>query len=133
MVYLQDPALVFPAGEDSVGSYEDGFPLDRARDVKLHFHLHADSLLTLGHEDTELTIDAYPASFGGSVLSTSKNNLQARRVAFVADNSLGCSPYEADLDQLKDVMLVVRRGQCTFLEKLAYAARAGAVGVIVIS
>lgn len=133
IVYLSDPALTFPAGEGSKGSYEDGFPLDRSRDIKLHFHVHADSLLTLGHEDTELTVDAFPASFGGTVFSSSEGGATARKATFIPGNPMGCSPYDVASDQLKGVAWLVRRGQCTFLEKLVHAVRAGAAGVIVIS
>jgi len=45
-------------------------------------------------------------------------------------NPLGCKPYETEFDG--DVVLI-HRGDCTFLEKLVYARDAGASGVVVIS
>lgn len=47
------------------------------------------------------------------------------------DNSLGCSPYSDPSGRIVGAMVYVERGDCTFVEKLAHARRAGALGVIV--
>ncbi|KAJ7499000.1 alpha mannosidase-like protein [Mycena latifolia] len=45
-------------------------------------------------------------------------------------NTYGCLPYE---EPLQDAVVLVHRGECTFLEKLLMAKAAGAAGVLVIS
>ncbi|KAJ7781324.1 alpha mannosidase-like protein [Mycena metata] len=45
-------------------------------------------------------------------------------------NTLGCLPYE---EHFQDAVLLVHRGECTFLEKLLMARDAGAAGVLVIA
>jgi len=45
-------------------------------------------------------------------------------------NTLGCLPYE---EHFQDAVLLVHRGECTFLEKLLMARDAGAAGVLVIT
>ena len=47
------------------------------------------------------------------------------------ENPLGCSPYKDPSGRIVDAIVYVGRGDCTFVEKLAYARRAGAMGIIV--
>jgi ER degradation enhancer, mannosidase alpha-like 1 len=47
------------------------------------------------------------------------------------DNPLGCSPYNDPSGRIVDAMVYVARGDCLFVEKLANARKAGALGVIV--
>ncbi|KAJ7700003.1 glycoside hydrolase family 47 protein [Mycena rosella] len=46
------------------------------------------------------------------------------------NNAYGCLPYQQPLE---DVVVLIHRGECTFLEKLLLAKDAGAAGVLVIS
>jgi mannosidase alpha-like ER degradation enhancer 1 len=49
-----------------------------------------------------------------------------------ASNPLGCAPYPPNTVP-PNAVLLVHRGTCTFVEKLAHAAGAGASGVIVVN
>ena len=55
---------------------------------------------------------------------------QGVRVVRFEDNPHGCAPYSEML--LDDEAVAVRRGGCTFLEKLVFARKAGASGVVVL-
>ncbi|KAH8118447.1 alpha-mannosidase [Phellopilus nigrolimitatus] len=122
---------------------EDGFPLSRARDVPLRFSIsHADLVLQVhpGETNAELSTIAFSASFGGDAsvetpFASGEGRGMGSRLVRDSNNQLGCAPYDLSADSLMlvDAVVLVRRGACTFLEKLSHAARAGAAGVVVIS
>ncbi|KAI0079675.1 alpha mannosidase-like protein [Panus rudis PR-1116 ss-1] len=99
------------------------------------FQLHQQPLLDGG---IELLTSAHTALFGADPTLDHDMNGQPLRfgrgegITLVRDiaNPLGCQPYAQRFD---DVALLVRRGSCTFLEKLVHAKAAGAAGVIVVS
>ncbi|KAL1668072.1 glycoside hydrolase family 47 protein [Schizophyllum commune] len=77
-------------------------------------------------------VTGYTAHFGGDVTSALPFAHRGG-VAIHTDpsNSLGCSPFAPE-ERFHGGVLVVDRGQCTFLEKLIHARDAGAVGVLVV-
>lgn len=88
---------------------------------------------------TETIVVAATALFGGDPVappsSSGKPPLRfghgsGVRVVRFPNNPLGCAPYSETLPANEAV--VVWRGDCTFLEKLILAQRAGASGVIVL-
>ncbi|CAA7259685.1 unnamed protein product [Cyclocybe aegerita] len=94
----------------------------------------------LGKTSVDISVTAYTAQFGadlssGAHLEPNQSPPRIRRPEGVAvrrdtDNAYGCDPYELSY---RDSMLLVRRGDCTFLEKLLMARDASAAGIIIIS
>ncbi|KAI5124722.1 hypothetical protein M0805_005360 [Coniferiporia weirii] len=138
-VYLSDPALQLASvkSESSAEKFDDWFPADRARDVNLRFYPHVDPALQVqrGVEFADFTTVAFPASFGADPFVFGASRSMGTRLIHAPGNSLGCSPYRTDVDapSLADMLVLVHRGTCTFLEKLVHATRAGAAGVVVVS
>lgn len=88
---------------------------------------------------SEVTMVASTAGFAGDPASSATNDHGPIRfghgegVALVrpkANNEYGCLPWEEKFD---GEAVVVKRGECTFLEKLVEATIAGASGVIALS
>jgi mannosidase alpha-like ER degradation enhancer 1 len=96
-------------------------------------------LANMGGSDLSLRLIAYTAFFGADLSArfadrdappprmTQGGGLPLFREL---SNSKGCTPYT---HAYPDSVLVVERGECTFLEKLLQARHAGAAGVIVVS
>ncbi|TDL29347.1 alpha-mannosidase [Rickenella mellea] len=87
----------------------------------------------------EITAMSYPALFGANPVVLSKDGQPPRfghgkgvRVMRVAANTHGCDTYDHN-SFLEDSVVLMHRGQCTFLLKLLNAAAAGAAGVVVIN
>ncbi|OSC99135.1 glycoside hydrolase family 47 protein [Trametes coccinea BRFM310] len=143
-IYFNDSQLILSPVD---GSERGGAAARKPRmpEVELRLYLdYVDPLLQLqglGMHDiiTETVVVASTAMFGGDptvpgTLDADKPPLRfghgdGVRVARFPDNPLGCSPYTEKLD---GEAIVVARGECTFLEKLAYAQKAGASGVVVL-
>ncbi|KAF8529066.1 alpha-mannosidase [Hysterangium stoloniferum] len=137
-VYLNDTSFHLPPD-----------PLDkqlrRRPDVRLHFYLDvSDSPLLLNYDieavAQEGTMTAFTALFGGDPTVGSGHTQEVLRfsgpepvyvIRAAEANRMGCQSYDKDLPA--GVVLVVDRGECTFLQKLSMAKTAGAVGVIVAS
>lgn len=117
----------------------------RSPEVSLRLYLdYVDPMLQLqgpGTQNiiTETNVVAATAMFGGDPAAAPSSSGQPAlrfghgdgvRVVRFPDNSFGCSPYSEAL--LDNEAVVVKRGDCTFLEKLVIAQRAGASGVIVL-
>jgi mannosidase alpha-like ER degradation enhancer 1 len=87
---------------------------------------------------TNNTILAFTALFSGDPSKTGSKAIHfgtgsaALQVVQDQDNPLGCSGYERSSIPPKSVVLV-NRGDCTFVQKLDEASLAGAAGVIVIN
>ncbi|KAI0637778.1 alpha-mannosidase [Trametes polyzona] len=119
----------------------DGGPRSRPRAPEIEVRLfleHVDPLLQLQALDmhdiiTETIVPAATAFFGGDPASRTRpirfGHGAGVRVVHAHDNALGCAPYAAPLD---GAAVAVFRGECTFLEKLVLARRAGASGVVVL-
>ncbi|KAG8762914.1 alpha mannosidase-like protein [Ceratobasidium sp. 423] len=94
--------------------------------------------LTIGDSDEGISLFATTALFGADPSSerspgTFRIDAPALHVVpSTPENLDGCGDHEAQ-PILKGAVLVVKRGVCTFMEKLARAKKAGAAGAIVIS
>ena len=95
-------------------------------------------LANLGNTDLGLRLTAFTALFGADLTarameSDDKPPRMARKGGLPlfrkSGNLKGCLPYE---HVYPDSVLVVERGDCTFLEKLLEARHAGAAGILVI-
>ncbi|KAI0773849.1 alpha-mannosidase [Fomes fomentarius] len=137
-IYVNDSRLI-------LGPTDGPKQARRSPEVSLRLYLdYVDPMLQLqgpGMQDviTEINVVAATAMFGGDPAAPPSSSGQPAlrfghgdgvRVVRVPDNSLGCSPYPEAL--LDNEAVVVKRGDCTFLEKLVIAQRAGASGVIVL-
>ncbi|KAG6895527.1 hypothetical protein C0992_000833 [Termitomyces sp. T32_za158] len=106
-----------------------------AEDVDL---IQKTGLPTVTTDDMQILLVGYTAQFGGALnikpqsdpISLHATHQGGVNVYRDADNPLGCAPYRYSHPSS---ILVVHRGECTFLEKLIHARDASAVGVIVIS
>ncbi|KAI9001169.1 alpha-mannosidase [Trametes punicea] len=143
-IYFNDSQLVLApvGGSDQQGA---SAPQPRVPEVEIRLHLdYVDPLLQLqgpGMHDviTETIVVAATAMFGGDPAPPPQPNSDKPplrfghgdgvRVRRFPDNQLGCTPYAEKLD---GEAIVVARGECTFLEKLVHAQRAGASGVVVL-
>ncbi|KAF5393914.1 hypothetical protein D9757_000102 [Collybiopsis confluens] len=84
--------------------------------------------------DMELSVTGYVAFFGGDILDSEEPPSQLSGLVPVyrdEENEFGCTPHQRRPYQ--DGIIVVKRGECTFLQKLIAARDAGAAGVIVVS
>jgi mannosidase alpha-like ER degradation enhancer 1 len=85
---------------------------------------------------TEVLVTGYTALFGADLSDMYEEKglrfVRGEGVRIVRDrtNSGGCLPYA---DKYDDVILLVNRRECTFLQKLVLARSAGAAGIVVIS
>ncbi|KII94783.1 glycoside hydrolase family 47 protein [Plicaturopsis crispa FD-325 SS-3] len=143
-VYIDDPELVLAAVEAKSPIDQNGsqHPI-RDPDVLLRFFTDdVDPMLQIQpgmlESLTEVIVLAYTGLFGADLSVNPLSNQQPLRfgqgegvrVSRDSSNPLGCAPYEQNFD---DDAVLVERGNCTFLEKLLHAQKAGASGVIVIS
>ncbi|KAJ3514072.1 hypothetical protein NLJ89_g2582 [Agrocybe chaxingu] len=143
--------LVYISDSHIFASHEDG-RLDqdeiRRRDSQIQIRVFSATVgqptekqaPLLGKTSVDISVTAYTAHFGADLSSSvhlelNKSPPRIRRPEGVAvrrdtDNVFGCGPYELSYP---DSMLLVRRGDCTFLEKLLMAHEASAAGIIIIS
>jgi mannosidase alpha-like ER degradation enhancer 1 len=141
LVYINDTSLLLQSVAGNEGDKS------RVPDIQLRFHLDADTIFQLqsGTQDVFQTsnqvhalVTGYTAYFGGDLSPAS--DIGYRPLDFVRregmlvrrepGNAQGCEPYRF---HYPDSVLVVHRGECTFLEKLLHARSASAAGVLVIS
>ncbi|KAK7049598.1 hypothetical protein VNI00_005629 [Paramarasmius palmivorus] len=135
-VYINDTALILGPATQELEN------IPRSLDVQLHFYLDiVDPLFAVIHptdevETQEIIATAYTSFFGGDISSVDTELGKPLRfsgeVPVYRDdsNSYGCSPYNKSF---QDGVIIVHRGECTFLEKLVNARDAGAAGVLVVS
>jgi len=141
LVYINDSSLFL---QPILGNEGDKY---RVPDIRLRFYVDiagavfqlqtnaGDAFQT--SNDMHAFITAYTASFGGDLSPGS--DLKNKPLRFIRkegvpahrerDNPQGCEPYKL---KYPDSVLVVHRGECTFLQKLLHARSASAVGVLVI-
>ncbi|KAI0069072.1 alpha-mannosidase [Artomyces pyxidatus] len=138
-VYFNDSSLML-APTDGMQSIDD---LTRYPDVQLRFFIHylkaaSPVPLVSGDFATDTVVTANSGMFAGNPSNPDPPGKKALRfgrgegVQLVREefNPLGCLPYSRTYD---DEAVLVRRGGCTFLEKLQIAHQAGASGVVVLS
>lgn len=127
MVHVNDPTLL--------QSFPESFRY-RSRDVRLRIFLDTVDPAGATALNGETYITAYTAEFGanlaviGGSSSLRPGHEEGTMIQWDKSNPLGCKPYETEFN--RDVVLI-HRGDCTFLEKLVYARDAGASGVVVVS
>ncbi|EKM59635.1 glycoside hydrolase family 47 protein [Phanerochaete carnosa HHB-10118-sp] len=142
IVYVNDSHLLLAPLDGKGAINEDGVGSKRrSPEVELRIYLDflgsSDAVLQLHHEaPSEAFITASTAMFGADPAASYPDNTvrfgrgEGARLVRDPSNSFGCMPYK---QKYAGEALVVRRGECTFLDKLFEAAVAGASGVIAIS
>lgn len=113
------------------------------RDIELRFFISFDLASSMSHalrsiSSTEIVVTSYLALFGKDPTASNYTETEIHSfghgigtpVLRISTNSRGCYPYDASSIP-EGSAIFVERGDCTFLEKLAHAAQAGAAGVIV--
>jgi ER degradation enhancer, mannosidase alpha-like 1 len=143
LVYVNDSHLFLSPlhGKNDIDSDSPG-KKRRASEVVLRIYLNSLSssgpLFQLQHDiPTEAYVSASVGMFGADPSASDPEMEPIRfghgegvRLVKDASNPYGCEPYK---QQYTGEALLVRRGECTFLEKLLEAADAGASGIVVIS
>ena len=132
-MYINDSSLNLKPSVDETGRVQ------RERQIALRFFLEAVDPILRERFDSiapNISVTASTALFGGDLNAQPVEKPlrfgydEESRVVQLADDINGCSPINRVYDG--DVVLV-QRGECTFLEKLIHARNAGASGVVVIS
>lgn len=141
IVYINDTSL-FLGTSDSDVVVED-VKDQRNLDISLRFYLNpVDALFVIPNadhsNDLEAFVTGFTSSFGGDL--SVKPQFEQKPVRFSnadglpiyrdQDNSLGCDHYKRSY---QEGVILIQRGDCTFLQKLMMAKSAGAAGIIVIS
>ena len=143
-VYVNDSNLILNPMGESVTDFEDILG-GRPRDVQLLFFVNSidpvswPQAVGIPKPPTELSVISFTASFGGDVTKTPLSKEEpsfgyghGTRVVRILGKEKGCAPY--DLETFPEgAAVILLRGDCTFIEKLAFAASAGASGIIVVS
>ncbi|KAF8211194.1 alpha mannosidase-like protein [Mycena galopus ATCC 62051] len=139
IVYINDSSIFSPADP-----FEDGTGA-RALDIPLRFFTQSTDPLSeaqTGLTDLLNMMDVlttgYTALFGAELGAPAAGDAPELRIHDQSgvpvyrddENVFGCSPYE---QPLQDAVIVVQRGECTFLQKLLMARNASAAGVLVVS
>ncbi|KAJ7591143.1 alpha mannosidase-like protein [Mycena floridula] len=132
VVYINDTELFKkPSVTDDSGYVRD-------LDVPLRFYI-GENIEDLALDSLrDITLLGYTSFFGGDLSVNPKDPQQSLRILNSRgvpmfrddDNLTGCLPYTRSY---RDGVLLVQRGDCTFLQKLVAARDAGAIGVVVIS
>jgi mannosidase alpha-like ER degradation enhancer 1 len=145
IVYINDTDI-------ALGPSEDKTQRQRQPNVPLSFFIRPNEELFPSHNtfldsfnSYQVDVLAQTALFGADLTnSTSPDNKlsegthsrfgaeEGSQVLYDPDNHLGCARYEHSYAEANTVLLV-HRGDCSFLDKLVFAKKAGAVGVIVVS
>ncbi|KAF7352860.1 alpha-1,2-Mannosidase [Mycena venus] len=126
VVYVNDSSIFSPADP-----FDDTTDDQRALDVPLRFFTQATDPLSeaqTGLPDLLNMMDGIPAE--GDEPELRMHDQRGVPVYRDDENTYGCFPYE---QPLQDAVIVVHRGECTFLQKLVLARDAGAAGVLVVS
>lgn len=136
LVYVNDSSLFSTNPLDNAGG------IKRVPEVNLRFFVdHVDPMLqlqsTLFDSTVEAVVNAHTAQFGADPLNLTPEGMLPRfghgdgvRVVRDLQNIRGCSPYSQDFE---GEVIVVQRGECTFLEKLIQGQAANVSGIVVIS
>lgn len=133
IVYINDSSIFLTPGENVNIAQEEL----RKRDAEVQLRIFLNGSFDSQVIDVSLT--SYSAHFGTdlshSAVHSTKEIPRIRKSEGVVvrrdpKNLRGCNPYE---QSYPDSILVVHRGDCTFLEKLLKARDAEAAGIVVIS
>ncbi|KAF8165423.1 alpha mannosidase-like protein [Crassisporium funariophilum] len=148
LVYINDSTIFLGPGEDANIAQDELHRRDPEIQLRV-FTASDDQMLQVqtGFVDKpgiDVAVVGYSARFGADLSRYSNldptndtpgqtpriRNPEGVAVRRDPENTRGCDPYDR---AYPDSMLVVRRGECTFIEKLVQARAALAVGVVVIS
>lgn len=141
-MYVNDFNLVLAPLDDKSSADPSTKRAPRQPDIQLRFSLEGVDPLFQVHAGVErppeILVTAYTSLFGADLAAIPLSNTQpvrfgrgeGVRVNRERVNPSGCLPYDNIFD---NDALLVHRGDCTFLEKLARAKSAGASGVVVIN
>jgi mannosidase alpha-like ER degradation enhancer 1 len=142
-VYVND-STIFPSPSEEANLAQDEL-YRRDTEVRLRlFTTNVDSMLHvesshLSQKGFDISLSGFTARFGANLSSYITLDLKETPLLRTPEgvavrrhpgNLHGCDPYKGDYP---DSMLVVRRGHCTFLEKLLRARDASAAGIVIIS
>lgn len=136
LVYINDTELFLPSAN---GRTEGDSLWPRSVDIRL-FLDYVDPMfqqqdLVPIERVPDVIVSASTALFGANIARRHHNETlrfghgEGSRVVRDPTNPLGCHPYE---DTHEDDVIVVQRGECTFLEKFLLAGQARAAGVLVL-
>ena len=143
-VYVNDSTIFASPGEETNLAQDELHRRDAEVRLRL-FTADVDPMLQvetshLSQKGFDISVSGFTARFGVDlssyvILDPNKETPRLRTTLGVAvrrdpGNLYGCDLYKGDH---ADSMLVVRRGHCTFLEKLLRARDAFAAGIIIIS
>lgn len=135
IVYVDDRELTL----GPVDGTKDASPSHRRQAiVNLRFNVDKDPMFEISPDvnfPLETTLTAFTSLFGGDPTAFPAEPLRfthhaGTRIFHDESNHQGCLPYAQNFT---DEVLVVHRGECSFLEKLQRAKEAGALGVVVFS
>jgi ER degradation enhancer, mannosidase alpha-like 1 len=144
LVYINDSAL-YLAPYDGKGALDEDSGSRRPPSMQIRVFVHEVDPMLASHVslhepfNEDLTAVAYSALFGGDpsapLLANQSPVLRFGHgggMPLVRDplSRYGCGPYT---QAYEGIILLLDRGECTFLEKLIYARDAGAAGAVVIS
>ena len=140
IVYVNDSNLTgAPADGENAGNILDQNAFGRSPVIRLRVFVNSLDQMFGETDALDLPIMAFTSSFGPDPsLPKNDNNplrLQSKAgnlLSWSNDNDLGCKPY-AENAIPKGSVVIARRGECPFIEKLTNAAQAGASGVIVMN
>ncbi|PPQ77269.1 hypothetical protein CVT25_010851 [Psilocybe cyanescens] len=143
LVYIND-STIFPSGGDTNIAQDELHRREPEVSLRL-FTAQMDPMVQIPNNlfnkgGIDISVTAYTAKFGADLSShvalDSMSNIPQIRSAEGApvlrdpENTHGCDPYERPYTHS---VLIIHRGECTFLEKVINARDASAVGVIIIS
>ncbi|CAL1702197.1 unnamed protein product [Somion occarium] len=139
VVYVNDTDL-FLAPVDGKSPVDSSGQRPRVPEIDVRIYLHyVDPMFqvqpAIYEGSFETTVTAHTALFGGDPVGQQSHPLkfghgEGVRLVRDAENLYGCRPFT---QQFEGEAVLVRRGECGFLEKLINGKRAGASGVVVIS
>lgn len=135
LVYVDDREVVLGPVDDTK---DDTQFHQRQAVVNLRFNVKKGPMIEVSPDinfPLEATLTAFTSLFGGDPTTSTTETMRfthhaGSRILFDKANHQGCLPYTKNFT---DEVLVVHRGDCTFLEKLQRAKEAGALGVVVFS
>ncbi|KAJ3894586.1 alpha mannosidase-like protein [Lentinula edodes] len=133
LVYINDSSLLLSAASPSTAAIE------HFGAIQLRFYVDAvDTMFSMLNmmetvNDMDLSVTGHVGFFGGDLLDSEELPSKFQGLVPVYrddDNEFGCTQYHKSF---QDGILLVRRGECTFIQKLVEARDAGAAGVLVLS
>jgi len=135
IIYINDSTLL-----QSLPTSNEEMVAENFGTIQLRFYVDAvDPMFNMLNmmemvNDMELSVTGYVGFFGADLLEDTEE-LPLKLTGLIPvyrddGNEFGCEPYDKSY---QDGIILISRGECTFLEKLVEARNAGASGVVVVS